>query len=748
MLNARYARILHLGPLERSEVGPMGRFLEVLRSKGHVVQSFDVTGDPDGLGLARRMINAFGPDLLLWNGFNIEAGMLGQLSCPAIPVTLQGKDGAWQLGAFLDEDYRLARIADPNVTRDHICIMQPRCEVRARQVASVLHEEKLDGMVALDDSWSDHSCHELSYASLPYWCRRARYSVIFVATEDEIAPTAADLVLRMEEGSLLLVEEGVDVPRWLSHVSVDFAQGQLAEVIRELEGNPLRYKTALKAQQAALNTLPSSDTMVGYLLSYAAKERGFLGSLRNPALKVLVYGWFGARNFGDDLLLELVHSRVRECYPSAQILVIGADPRQIQAQHGLQATEPHQKRRICEWLDGAAALIFCGGLMFDDALGQTAGEPELVFDPWIDPAGQAAICFLARMYDVPMYFLGIGAGPMETPAMQRCARLMGAVGARFLTRDRETSDLLRTSGVCPDQIHTCADLAFGSLHYVGCHTATMEVDPARKWLLEQSRPYLVVSLRNWHLNPSNLALRIAQALDSVCDERDVSVLLLPLDEGDVDLHGQVRDLMVHKRRVFHIGERPNLETTLGHMTASSAALAMRLHCSLLHMVLGKPAVGLDYNDKVSAQFRVVGQERRLLPLNAPSDRISAAVISALDTSESFAGEVAGAIARQKALVDAGFNELFAAIDAAVAHGAEAVRVRTYCYPRIVSLTEQELARTRMRTKELEASVMTLERERDTAIGELTATRDSTSYRLGNIMAGPIAAIKRRFSRRR
>ena len=80
MLNARYARILHLGPLERSEVGPMGRFLEVLRSKGHVVQSLDVTGDPDGLGVARRKTNAYGTDLLLWNGFNIDAGMLGQLS--------------------------------------------------------------------------------------------------------------------------------------------------------------------------------------------------------------------------------------------------------------------------------------------------------------------------------------------------------------------------------------------------------------------------------------------------------------------------------------------------------------------------------------------------------------------------------------------------------------------------------------------------------------------------------------------
>ena len=64
---------------------------------------------------------------------------------------------------------------------------------------------------------------------------------------------------------------------------------------------------------------------------------------------------------------------------------------------------------------------------------------------------------------------------------------------------------------------------------------------------------------------------------------------------------QAFDLMEHKERAYLIGQRPTVETILGYISRSSAMLSMRLHCSLLHMVLGRPAVGLNYNDKIEAQ---------------------------------------------------------------------------------------------------------------------------------------------------
>lgn len=387
--------------------------------------------------------------------------------------------------------------------------------------------------------------------------------------------------------------------------------------------------------------------------------------------------------------------------------------------------------------------------MFDDPLGQTAGEAELAFDPWIDPAGQAAICSLARMYDVPTYFLGIGGGPMDTPAMQRYAKLMSAVGAHFLTRDQNTSDLLLAAGADPGQVGSYADLSFGAQHYVSQHAASVDGENAWRWLKAQGRPYLVVSLRSCHRNPPDLASRVAQALDGVCERRDVSVLYLPLDADDVGIQRQAFDLMEHKERAYLIGQRPTVETILGYISRSSATLSMRLHCSLLHMVLGRPAVGLNYNDKIEAQFTAIGQEGRLLSLDASAKDMSALLVDALDASESFADEVADVMAQQQALVDAEFCELFAAIDKVVTKRSNSAitRSRTYCYPRSVSLTEQELGCARSEVQRLQAQVASLERERDAAVCEVAAVRGSTSYRLGNIMVRPISALKRRLLRK-
>ena len=748
--NGRYARVLYLSSLVGGKTNPMGRLLALLRSRGHVVQLFCSVDDSDASFQAQRMADVFGPDLVLWDISSVDADILPQVGCPVIGVALSDTDGAWTLGAFLDEDYCAMRIAEPTAAQDCVCVMQPHSSGRARQVNDLLQKVGLGGCVTLAEGWQDDLGCDRTGSSLSYWCRRAKYSVIFCPEAGEALPAAANMALRMQEGSLLLVEKGVRLPQWLEAVAIRFPSGELTDVIRALEQDLLRYTAAREAQQGALDDLPCADQMLESLFSYADSiARGPVRSLGRPAVKVVLYGWFGAQNFGDDLLLELVHARVMEHYPSAEVLVIGANPHQIRVQHGLEATEPHQKRRICEWLDGAAALIYCGGLMFDDPLGQTAGEAELAFDPWIDPAGQAAISSLARMYDVPTYFLGIGGGPMDTPAMQRYVKLMSAVGAHFLTRDQNTSDLLLAAGADPGQVGTYADLSFGVQHYVDRHVAFLDSEEAWRWLKAQGRPYLVVSLRSCHRNPPDLASRVAQALDGVCERCDVSVLYLPLDADDVGIQRQAFNLMEHKERAYLIGQRPTVETILGYISRSSATLSMRLHCSLLHMVFGRPAVGLNYNDKIEAQFTAIGQEGRLLSLDASAKDMSALLVDALDASESFADEVADVMAQQQALVDAEFCELFAAIDKVVTKWSNSAitRPKTYCYPRSVSLTEQELGCARSEVQRLQAQVASLERERDAAVCEVAAVRGSTSYRLGNIMVRPISALKRRLLRK-
>ena len=748
--NGRYARVLYLCSVVGDEASPMGRLPALLRSRGHVVQLFCSVDDSDASFQVQRMAEVFGPNLVLWDVSSVDRDILPQVGCPVIGVALGDTDKAWTLGAFFDEDYRAMRIADPAAAQNCVCVMQPQSARRASQVDGLLQEIRLGGLVALDKGWQDDLGCDRTGSSLSYWCRRAKYSVVFRPEVGEALPAAANMALRMQEGSLLLVEKGVSLPQWLEAVAIPFASGELIDVVRLLEQDPLRYTAAHEAQQGALDDLPRADQMLESLFSYADSiAKGPVRSLGRPAVRVVLYGWFGAQNFGDDLLLELVHARVRERYPSAEVLVIGANPHQIRVQHGLEATEPHQKRCICEWLDGAAALIYCGGLMFDDPLGQTAGEAELAFDPWIDPAGQAAICSLARMYDVPTYFLGIGGGPMDTSAMQRYAKLMSAVGAHFLTRDHNTSDLLLTAGVDPGQVGSYADLSFGAKRYVDRHVAFLDSEEVWRWLQVQGRPYLVVSLRSCHRNPPDLASRVAQALDGVCERRDVSVLYLPLDADDVGIQRQAFDLMEHKERAYLIGQRPTVETILSYISRSSATLSMRLHCSLLHMVFGKPAVGLNYNDKIEAQFTAIRQESRLLSLDASAKDMSSLLVDALDASRSFADEVAGVMAQQQALVDAEFCELFAAIDKVVTKRSNSAitRSRTYCYPRSVSLTEQELGRARSEVQRLQAQVASLERERDAAVCEVAAVRGSTSYRLGNIMVRPISALKRRLLRK-
>ena len=124
--NGRYTRVLYLSSLVGGKANPMGCLPALLRLRGHVVQLFYSVDDSDASFQVQRMVEVFGPDLVLWDVSSVDGSILPQVDCPVIGVALSDTDGAWTLGAFLDEDYRVMRIADPAAVQNYVCVMQPQ----------------------------------------------------------------------------------------------------------------------------------------------------------------------------------------------------------------------------------------------------------------------------------------------------------------------------------------------------------------------------------------------------------------------------------------------------------------------------------------------------------------------------------------------------------------------------------------------------------------------------------------------
>lgn len=157
---------------------------------------------------------------------------------------------------------------------------------------------------------------------------------------------------------------------------------------------------------------------------------------------VALYGYYGSRNLGDDLLLTVTIERLRPLMPDARFLVrdhgfaselscMGQDasPEPVEAhlsdpQQGKAARFARYLRAWSTLLRRADWLIFGGGTVFH----ARGSSRSLLL--------QLAIVMLARRHRVRLAALGVGISELRTP---NARRLMAAIARRFelfLVRDR------------------------------------------------------------------------------------------------------------------------------------------------------------------------------------------------------------------------------------------------------------------------------------------------------------------------
>ena len=177
-------------------------------------------------------------------------------------------------------------------------------------------------------------------------------------------------------------------------------------------------------------------------------ERGLMAGLPAPRTIVSVLGYVGMGNFGDEYILATVDRRLRELVCGCSIVAVGENPLHTLRERGIYSITLQDKRVLDRVLAASSAALVIAGLLFDQGIRWSIGKAELASSmPHTDIAGIAAYVELAYMNDARPVLYGIGAGPLDVADGRSLVRLMGRLGALFLTRDEATAELIRSCRV-------------------------------------------------------------------------------------------------------------------------------------------------------------------------------------------------------------------------------------------------------------------------------------------------------------
>ncbi len=294
-------------------------------------------------------------------------------------------------------------------------------------------------------------------------------------------------------------------------------------------------------------------------------------------MRVLLSGYYGFGNLGDEALLEVIVGRVRARFPNVELEVLSATPRLTASAFGVEATARWDWRAVRGAIARADVVLSGGGGLLQNA---TSFRSLLYYAGIIREA--------VRVKRATMIFAQ-SVGPLDVWGRLVVRQFCKGV-ARATVRDERSRDALR--GLVPGTpIEKTADPVF--LY----DAADAGVDLSAEGLGPESGAYAIVSVRRIQ-SLKVVAPVVARSVDRLAREHGVRVAFLPLG-GAPDAEVSTEIIRMCESAPVLLPEC-SLAKAAAILRGARAVVAMRLHALVLAARYAVPFLALAYDPKVAS----------------------------------------------------------------------------------------------------------------------------------------------------
>lgn len=318
---------------------------------------------------------------------------------------------------------------------------------------------------------------------------------------------------------------------------------------------------------------------------------------------IVLSGYYGFGNLGDEAVLAGLVATFRAALPEAVLHVASADPAGTRRVHQVEAFHRYHWPEFCHRLRTCDAFVSGGGSLFQDVTSRRSLYYYL---------GTLA---LADCFRRPTMVCGQGVGPIRSAGARRVAAFLLNRVPLITVRDTDSLQTLRDMGVTRPEIHLTADPVFAL-------TAAPK-EPGEQILKQEGvsleKPRVAFAWRLWPPRrrrsaspsayrdgePSALVQAAAEAVAFVYQELGAQPVLVPLHPpGDCEMARQVLEAAKVPARTLS-GEYTPWEM-LAIFGCMDLVVGMRLHALIFAALQGVPFVGVAYDPKVEGFLNTLG----------------------------------------------------------------------------------------------------------------------------------------------
>jgi len=345
------------------------------------------------------------------------------------------------------------------------------------------------------------------------------------------------------------------------------------------------------------------------IIGHIPSERQNPGVKEIQAKVILIAGYYGFENVGDEAILSAILSDFRRQRKNLDFIVISSNPERTQAEHGVRAVYWQNVNALLDAARECDLVVLGGGGIFQDYWG-VPKNVHLTKYHW-GISYYSSVAMLANLFKKPLMIYSVGIGPLLTEDGKEWTRLTFELADAATVRDPESLALLKSLGVSAKKVQVKPD---PGLSLIPKAKDASDIFTSAGVDLREL-PVLGVCLRNWTFGENSTAWKqeLAAALDHFLGTYNVQVVFIPFQivehelENDHAVALEVMDLMAVKERVHAIPVAHPPDVTAGLISRCRALVGMRLHSLVFASGAGVPAVALAYDPKVHNFMRSLGQ---------------------------------------------------------------------------------------------------------------------------------------------
>lgn len=345
----------------------------------------------------------------------------------------------------------------------------------------------------------------------------------------------------------------------------------LQEILQLLQ-NPSQCEQSVREAYELIQTQYAVDNM----------KQDALASYREAwddcrAHPVMICGYYGKNNFGDDITLRTLVKNTKAAIGPFRPIVLTHHAKPYREDNFI-CIHRFNLPKIIHYMKKTKCLVLGGGSLLQDA---TSNRSFLYY---------TTILRLAIRSKCRTMLYGNGIGPVGKARHQKTLqKLLNRVDIIAL-RDDKSLELVTALGIDPAKVMQTADETFT----MDPTQFTLPDNSVLQQLQSMPQKKLLINLRQ-----NKNAAQYAVAIEKVCEQNDLVPVLMPIYyKQDID---SLRKLKKSLRIPSLLIDQPlSGQETIAVLQQCDTVLAERLHLIIFSALLQKPFVALSYDPKVSA----------------------------------------------------------------------------------------------------------------------------------------------------